>query len=255
MNRGWTVIETFHPNGAAMRVRRKSIAEYGLRFLYCWEEVKVVEDWAAELNITPKTIHKKLNAGWSAAQILNPVAGRKRVGDQIRARWGKYLTYQGKTQVIAEWARELGMMRITLRERLKAGWSVERALSTPVSKKKPKRPLITFKGKTQSAAAWGREVKIREYIIRSRLDAGWPVGRALSVPDGPVWGPVSHYGVLDDATRKKVALLAEAIGQRRAARSLSVGTVTMSRAINHPEWQFTGLILGKLSLVLEWYVD
>ncbi len=41
------------------------------------------------------------------------------------------LTWQGRTQCIAAWAEELGLGRTTIPKRLKRGWSVERALSTP----------------------------------------------------------------------------------------------------------------------------
>ncbi len=42
------------------------------------------------------------------------------------------LTYNNKTQTIAQWADELGMKYNTLDERLRKGWSVEKALTTPV---------------------------------------------------------------------------------------------------------------------------
>ena len=43
------------------------------------------------------------------------------------------LTYQGKTQFIAEWAKDCGIKRTTLSARLfDYGWNIERALTTPV---------------------------------------------------------------------------------------------------------------------------
>ncbi len=55
-------------------------------------------------------------------------------------RTNHYLTFNGKTQSIAEWARELGVTDSLLRQRLlKLGWSVERALTTPVVKAYKKR--------------------------------------------------------------------------------------------------------------------
>lgn len=52
-------------------------------------------------------------------------------------RTNHYLTFNGKTQSIAEWARELGVSDSLIRQRLlKLGWSVERALTTPVVKPK-----------------------------------------------------------------------------------------------------------------------
>ena len=47
------------------------------------------------------------------------------------------LTHNGKTQTISEWAREVGINKTTLRNRVvSAGWSVEDALTRPVNSKK-----------------------------------------------------------------------------------------------------------------------
>jgi len=43
------------------------------------------------------------------------------------------ITFQGRTQTIAQWAREIGVSTVTLWTRLnRYGWSVEKALTTPV---------------------------------------------------------------------------------------------------------------------------
>jgi hypothetical protein len=52
------------------------------------------------------------------------------------------LTFQGKTQCMTAWEEELGLPRSTIKHRLKNGWSVEEALSTPrlrVGQKRPSR--------------------------------------------------------------------------------------------------------------------
>jgi hypothetical protein len=50
-------------------------------------------------------------------------------------RTNRMIEFQGKTQCLIEWAEELGINKNTLRIRLNAGWSVERALSTPSKNK------------------------------------------------------------------------------------------------------------------------
>jgi len=42
------------------------------------------------------------------------------------------LEYEGRTQTIAEWSREVGIKQHTIVRRLNLGWSVEKALKTPV---------------------------------------------------------------------------------------------------------------------------
>ena len=46
-----------------------------------------------------------------------------------------WLTYNNKTLTIAQWSRELGMKYNVLDERIRKGWSVEKALNTPVCKR------------------------------------------------------------------------------------------------------------------------
>jgi hypothetical protein len=46
------------------------------------------------------------------------------------------LTFNNETRCAADWADHLGMKRHTLDGRLKDGWSVERALTTPVAKRR-----------------------------------------------------------------------------------------------------------------------
>ena len=60
-------------------------------------------------------------------------------------RTNHYLTFDGKTQSIAEWARELGVSDSVIRQRLsKLGWSVEKTLTTPLLRYYKKR-CATYK--------------------------------------------------------------------------------------------------------------
>jgi len=45
-------------------------------------------------------------------------------------------THNGKTQCITAWSEEVGIPEYVIRQRLKHGWSIERALTTPVKKYK-----------------------------------------------------------------------------------------------------------------------
>lgn len=51
---------------------------------------------------------------------------------QNQHRWGVLqLTHAGRTMNATQWAEELGISANTLRSRLRLGWSLERALTTP----------------------------------------------------------------------------------------------------------------------------
>lgn len=48
------------------------------------------------------------------------------------------ITWKGRTQTIAQWAKELGMHHAVLRYRIDAGWEIDRALTTPArARRKP----------------------------------------------------------------------------------------------------------------------
>lgn len=47
-----------------------------------------------------------------------------------RGKFCHHLTFEGKTQTASEWARELGLKVETIIWRVKAGWPVERILTT-----------------------------------------------------------------------------------------------------------------------------
>ncbi|WMM35523.1 hypothetical protein [Vibrio phage PJN101] len=46
------------------------------------------------------------------------------------------ITCMGKTQTQSQWAEEYGMSVQTLRHRLKAGWDTEKAITTPIKRRK-----------------------------------------------------------------------------------------------------------------------
>ena len=50
----------------------------------------------------------------------------------VNRRTTRFLTYNGRTVNIAQWAREVGISRGTITGRLNAGWTVEDALTMPI---------------------------------------------------------------------------------------------------------------------------
>jgi hypothetical protein len=56
-----------------------------------------------------------------------------RAHQQVNRNNSKFHTFQGETLCLAEWARKYTMPYNTLDNRIKAGWSIEKALLTPRS--------------------------------------------------------------------------------------------------------------------------
>lgn len=54
--------------------------------------------------------------------------------EQARNKRGsRYLTYKGRTMIVADWANELGVSRQAVRYRLEAGWTPEQIIETSFS--------------------------------------------------------------------------------------------------------------------------
>ena len=64
--------------------------------------------------------YEKANCKWAT-----------RTEQQRNTRRNRTLTYRGETKCRAQWAQERGLSPEALRSRLRKGWSVERALTTP----------------------------------------------------------------------------------------------------------------------------
>ena len=91
-------------------------------------ERKPLTAWARQFTISPQTVTARLQRGWSSELALTTPAL-----DHATNRRNRLLTFNGVTKRMKEWARSIGLGASTLQARLnRYGWSVERALSTPV---------------------------------------------------------------------------------------------------------------------------
>ena len=66
--------------------------------------------------------------------------------------------------------------------------------------------LITYNGKTMTAAMWGREVGTSSSLIRQRIVRyGWDVEAALTYPNPGRGGHLDHFGLPRHPSRRVVA--------------------------------------------------
>jgi hypothetical protein len=102
-------------------------------------------------------------------------------------RSNRRITYQGRTQTMADWARELGINYEALHRRLKTGWTVEQAFTrerycgrrgwgafSPARR-------IEFNGRTHTIAEWARAMGIGFKAFHMRLSKGWTLEEALTI--------------------------------------------------------------------------
>lgn len=143
-------------------------------------------EWAERIGLKKKTLRARLRRGWTIEEALDPEAGeRRKVAGRVKS--GKHnerlLTWKGETLPTSAWARRTGLARRTIRERLRAGWTVERALSVPVTRQvgnRYKARPYTWNDKTQTLAEWADELGVNTRALQNRLQAGWSIERTLS---------------------------------------------------------------------------
>ena len=105
--------------------------DYGGRGIKVCDRWQSFENFLADMGERPAglTLDRKDNEGHYCKENCR-WATRK---EQMRNRRpNRMITYQGRTLCMIEWAEQAGITRHTLKYRLNAGWSMQRALETPV---------------------------------------------------------------------------------------------------------------------------
>jgi hypothetical protein len=101
------------------------------------------------------------------------------IGEQANNRRdNRLLEFAGRTQTVAQWARKFGISPITIGSRLRDGWSVKRALTTPAKVI----DILEFNGKKQNLAQWSAEFGISYDTLWRRMKRGWSIEKALTTP-------------------------------------------------------------------------
>ena len=89
------------------------------------------------------------------------------------------LEYNGQIHTLREWSELLNIPYHVIQTRRRAGWPVERILTTPVEQQKK---YHTINGVTKHQGEWCREYGVNPSMVSSRLKRGWDFERALLTP-------------------------------------------------------------------------
>lgn len=84
-----------------------------------------------ELTLERKDVNKNYEPGNICWATWEEQANNKRNS--------RLVTYEGRTQTLSQWTKELGVNRTLLEGRLRLGWSIEDAMTLPVGKGKQNR--------------------------------------------------------------------------------------------------------------------
>lgn len=104
---------------------------------------------------------------------------------QNNKRYNRLISYNGKTQTITQWSKEIGINRNTLEGRLKSGWRIEDALTKDKCEKGERcdNRFLTYNGKTQTMTQWARELGMNRKTLSYRIDkCGWSIEKAMTTP-------------------------------------------------------------------------
>lgn len=96
-----------------------------------------------------------------------------------------YLTINGETLSVADWADRNGIKKDLVYFRLKKGWTPEEAVSTKPNEReeRPGRLLVEYNGETHTLATWAKIVGIKRSTLYQRIFlCGWSAERALTEP-------------------------------------------------------------------------
>ena len=88
-----------------------------------------------------------------------------------------FLTYDGKTLTIAQWAEKTGINYETISARVRNGWNIEEIIGA--IPRKPKGKLLRFNGELKTVKEWSSITGIPTGTIYTRLNKGWPVDKTL----------------------------------------------------------------------------
>ena len=90
------------------------------------------------------------------------------------------IEFDGEIYTIAEWSEILNIKRDVIKDRLLAGWSVEKALTEPVQFQSKG---ITFNGETHSWREWSAITGISYNTLTGRYyEMGWDIEKTLTTP-------------------------------------------------------------------------
>lgn len=91
----------------------------------------------------------------------------------------RYLTINGVTKLLIEWAEENELSTTAIRERIKFGWPEDQWLAPSGSLNNR---LLTVGDETRRISEWAKLTGIKKDTIYARIKRGWPAERCLDPP-------------------------------------------------------------------------
>lgn len=105
---------------------------YGGRGIRVCQRWHLFENFLADMGLRPKgkTVDRLKSAKDYSPDNCRWATGREQRLNRVR----RQIAFNGKSQGLFEWSLEIGISNRVLRDRLRRGWTVDRAFTTPVRK-------------------------------------------------------------------------------------------------------------------------
>lgn len=119
----------YEPNNCKWSTKREQANNRNSNTMYEYNgEIHSLSDWALLMGIEHNTIYGRWQKGWRGEELFQPPKKPNNRKDN------RMITFNGKTQCMADWSRELGIKQATLSSRINdRGWSIEKAFTTPIA--------------------------------------------------------------------------------------------------------------------------
>lgn len=91
------------------------------------------------------------------------------------------IEFKGKTQSVSAWAREYGITRELLKDRLRWGWSIEDALFTPLLPTGGcyHGKLLMYQGQLYTRVSLASKLNLNLNVLKERLQKGYSLDEAI----------------------------------------------------------------------------
>lgn len=134
-----------------------------------------VSGHAKRLGISKDKALRRYNKGWP----LEKVFSEENFLNDDRPSQRRYISCDGETLSLQEWAKRLGVEVNVILARIDRGWTEQEAVSTPKQGKGSAR-LLTYQGETLPINGWAKKLGMNFSTIHLRVEAGWPIEDILS---------------------------------------------------------------------------
>ena len=158
-------------------------------------ECRSTKEWSRITGIPPRLIWTRLRRGWDVGRALTELPKRTRHYRPTLKKQKYTAAYNGKTLSLTpvKWESVTGVSSNLIRSRIKKGWSVQDAVTTPPGERTSH--IVEHNGEKHNITEWSRITGVPSYVISTRLRKGWTAERALSTPSRCIKMPKKKKGI------------------------------------------------------------